>query len=75
MASAASAALANAPARSLRPKLRPLNVRIAGDVPIPEAIAQAKLGGKTSVAVVDLASGKLLESHGGKEVLPPASDA
>ena len=75
MASAASAALANAPSRSLRPKLRPLNVRIAGDVPIPEAIAQAKLGGKTSVAVVDLASGKLLESHGGKEVLPPASVA
>ena len=48
MASAASAALANAPARSLRPKLRPLNVRIAGDVPIPEAIAQAKLGGMVS---------------------------
>ena len=41
-----------------------------------QAIEQAKIGGKTGVAVVDLATGKLLESHGGSlEKLPPASVA
>ena len=72
---AATASVAGAPKTSLRPKLRPISVKIQGDVPIPAAIEQAKLGGKTGVAVVDLASGKLLESHGGKEKLPPASVA
>lgn len=72
---AATASLAEAPATSVRPKLRPISVKIRGDVPIPDAIEQAKLGGKTGVAVVDLASGKLLESHGAKDKLPPASVA
>jgi D-alanyl-D-alanine carboxypeptidase/D-alanyl-D-alanine-endopeptidase (penicillin-binding protein 4) len=72
---AATAGLANAPTTSLRPKLRPISVKIQGDVPIPTAIEQAKLGGKTGVAVVDLATGQVLESHGGSLALPPASVA
>ena len=72
---AATIGAADAPKTSLRPKPRPISVRIQGDVPIPQAIEQAKIGGKTGVAVVDLATGKLLESHGGKEKLPPASVA
>ncbi|WP_135501324.1 D-alanyl-D-alanine carboxypeptidase/D-alanyl-D-alanine endopeptidase [Roseovarius aestuariivivens] len=73
LAALASGAHAGAPAVSLRPQLRPngLGTRRA---PALDALLQgAQLGGQVGVAVVDTASGEMLESHGADTGLPPAS--
>ena len=74
-------AFAAAPATALRPKPRP-----GGDAPksapvaTPEApsaserfVKAANLGGDVGFAVVDVASGELLEARLGAMPLPPAS--
>ncbi len=67
----AGAALANAPAVSLRPKLRPEKGRVA---PGAEALVDAaNLGGRVTFSVMDVDSGLILEGRGGREGQPPAS--
>ena len=75
MSAIAVSAQAGAPAKSLRPQLRPDGL---GKRTAPEAealIRAAKLGGEVDFAVVDIATGKTLESRGAEEGLPPASVA
>jgi len=64
---------AAAPAVSLRPRARPAGiVRRSG--PDPEGlIAEARLGGRVSYAVVDVATGQMLESRDAETGQPPAS--
>lgn len=75
LASAAVPAFANAPERSIRPRAR------AGDYQkqlVPSAgslVTQSGLSGKISFAVVDVATGKLLETRNGSLLQPPASVA
>lgn len=71
LAALAAPALADAPAVSLRPVLRPARGAVA---PAVEAlIAGAKLSGRVSFAVVDAVSGQVLEEGDGAAALPPAS--
>ncbi len=69
----AGLAAAKAPDVSLRPQLRPAKFapRTAPDV--GQLVASAKLGGSVTYAVVDIPSGKTLESLEGTTALPPAS--
>ena len=77
LAALAAPALAGAPAISLRPVARP--VRGPGTVasrsaPAAEAlIARANLSGRVGFAVVDPATGRMLEESDGSAALPPAS--
>ena len=70
-------AFAEAPERSPRPQHR----RAKGSAARPAAeglaalVAAAKLGGDVSVAVIDTASGQMLEGLGETQGLPPASCA
>ena len=73
LSGAAGAALAEAPAVSLRPQLRPS----AGAKPVvtgAEALIRAaNLGGRVGFAVVDVKSGRTLEGHAAQSGQPPAS--
>lgn len=72
LSAVASAALAEAPLRSLRPVARP------APVPVPtvaEIIAQARLGGPVGFVVADARSGRILEQAEAALPLPPASVA
>jgi D-alanyl-D-alanine carboxypeptidase/D-alanyl-D-alanine-endopeptidase (penicillin-binding protein 4) len=67
-----------APLRSLRPPPRPAARALATGAAAPGAetlIAQANLGGQVGFAVVDLASGRVLEARAPETGLPPASAA
>jgi D-alanyl-D-alanine carboxypeptidase/D-alanyl-D-alanine-endopeptidase (penicillin-binding protein 4) len=72
-------ALANAPLSSIRPQMR--GGAQAGTAPAKrptapgDLIRAAELGGTVAFAVADLRSGKLLETHGASQGLPPASTA
>ncbi|MGP9788410.1 D-alanyl-D-alanine carboxypeptidase/D-alanyl-D-alanine endopeptidase [Roseinatronobacter sp. NSM] len=59
-------ACAEAPERSRRPQQRPAQ-------PADRIVSRAGLGGDLSYAVMDMASGNLLEGRGGNTPLPPAS--
>ncbi|WP_264212482.1 D-alanyl-D-alanine carboxypeptidase/D-alanyl-D-alanine endopeptidase [Leisingera thetidis] len=72
---AGSAALANAPAVSLRPVARKVSSLAAGSDGLQALLARAKLPGHAVCAVADAKTGRLLESSGGAEALPPASVA
>jgi serine-type D-Ala-D-Ala carboxypeptidase/endopeptidase (penicillin-binding protein 4) len=74
---AAGPAAAVAPDAAPRPPARPfLRPRPTATRPSLQAlIAGAQLGGQTGVAVIDMASGALLEEHGADIALPPASVA
>lgn len=69
----ASLSWAAPPAISLRPRARPggLAVRAAPDV--EALIDEARLGGAVTFSVVDVATGRMLETHGGDSGQPPAS--
>src|SRR5690554_1497379 len=69
----AGPALANAPAQSLRPVLRPAGGR-AARVPAAEAlVAKAQLGGDVVFALAEAATGRMLETREAQRGLPPAS--
>ena len=74
---AAGPASALAPARSPRPPVRPgpgLSLRPAP--PSVEALIEgARLGGRTGLMAIDMATGAVLEAHGAETPLPPASVA
>lgn len=77
LAGAAAPALANAPTRSPMPPIRP--GRAVAAVPrlaVPDAdtlVANARLGGQVGYALIDTATGRLLESRNADTMLPPAS--
>ncbi|MDZ7711492.1 MAG: D-alanyl-D-alanine carboxypeptidase/D-alanyl-D-alanine-endopeptidase [Roseovarius sp.] len=74
LAALATPALAEAPAVSLRPVMRPAGVRAAGGAAATEAlIAGANLSGEVGYAVLDAATGDVLESRAAGTGLPPAS--
>ncbi|WP_120499584.1 D-alanyl-D-alanine carboxypeptidase/D-alanyl-D-alanine-endopeptidase [Roseovarius sp. EL26] len=74
LGSAGSMALAEAPASSLRPQLRPkVRARRPKASAIEDLITKAKLGGQVSCSVVDVKSGLILEGHNAKAGQPPAS--
>ncbi|MBV1865075.1 MAG: D-alanyl-D-alanine carboxypeptidase/D-alanyl-D-alanine-endopeptidase [Rhodobacteraceae bacterium] len=81
MTSAALPAFAGAPLKSLRPVPRPAGVSAKSikqrheQPALDRILREAKLSGKMSVVVADATSGKVLESHGAKTSLPPASVA
>lgn len=76
LAALTTPALAQAPAISLRPILRPAGVRAAGSSAATEAlIAGARLTGEVGYAVLDAATGDVLDSRAGTTGLPPASVA
>ncbi|MBY6068782.1 D-alanyl-D-alanine carboxypeptidase/D-alanyl-D-alanine-endopeptidase [Leisingera aquaemixtae] len=72
---AGTSALANAPAVSLRPVARRASSLAAGTDGLKALLERAGLPGHAVCAVADVKSGKLLESSGGGEALPPASVA
>ena len=81
LAAAAVPARADAPATSPRPPVRP---SFDGDLHLAKAtagpgiaalVAAAKLGGAVSIAVIDTASGRLIEGMDQTRGLPPASCA
>lgn len=71
----AGSALANAPAVSLRPKARSVEVRRRGATGTDQLVHEAGLSGKVSFAVADARSGLVLEESNGDVGLPPASVA
>ena len=74
LGSAGSVALAEAPAVSLRPQLRPkVRARRPKASAIDDLISSAKLGGRVSCSVVDVKTGLILEGHDAKVAQPPAS--
>ncbi|WP_338548972.1 D-alanyl-D-alanine carboxypeptidase/D-alanyl-D-alanine endopeptidase [Roseovarius phycicola] len=73
MSALGTASLANAPEVSLRPQIRPQGPREPRATGAQTLIDTAKLGGDVSFAVVDPASGKVLEAMNGARGLPPAS--
>ncbi|MFU8836506.1 MAG: D-alanyl-D-alanine carboxypeptidase/D-alanyl-D-alanine-endopeptidase [Roseovarius sp.] len=75
LAALAGPALAAPPATSLRPVARPARGTIAAHgAPSAEAlIAKANLSGRVGYAVVDPATGQVLEEGDGTTALPPAS--
>lgn len=75
LASTASAALAGAPERSLRPALRPDGFLIRTLPPPSEIIAASGLGGRVGFAVADALTGTVLEVANPLYPLPPASVA
>ncbi|WP_417475593.1 D-alanyl-D-alanine carboxypeptidase/D-alanyl-D-alanine-endopeptidase [Leisingera sp.] len=74
-AMAGSAALANAPTVSLRPVSRRNSIFAPGAEGLKALLAQADLPGEVVCAVADVNTGRLLESHGAGQALPPASVA
>lgn len=69
------AAFAGAPATSVRPLVRPGDVKFLAAPPARDLIAQAGLGGKISYVVADARTGRVLESMNPVLGLPPASVA
>jgi len=79
-AAMAAPAFAEAPDRSPRPEPRPGSVaarkaRVATGEGIAALVAAAKLGGGVSIAVIDSATGQMLEGLDETQALPPASCA
>ncbi len=72
-ASAASGALANAPARSPRPEPRSRQVRLAAAGSVEKLVQAAKLSGKVAFVVADAETGEVLEGRKPLLALPPAS--
>ena len=71
---ALAAPAAAAPAVSLRPRLRPEAIRAAAAASETEAlIAQARLSGEVGYAVMDAATGEMLEARAAGTALAPAS--
>lgn len=69
-------AFAKAPITSLRPVPRGGALSLPRTAGSAEAlISSAQLGGSVSYAVADVKSGKMLETHGAKTGMPPASTA
>ncbi|MEO0893935.1 MAG: D-alanyl-D-alanine carboxypeptidase/D-alanyl-D-alanine-endopeptidase [Pseudomonadota bacterium] len=64
---------AKAPEVSLRPKKRPTAFAPRTAPNVDSLVASAELGGNVTFSVVDINSGKTLESRGGSTALPPAS--
>ncbi|WP_111733529.1 D-alanyl-D-alanine carboxypeptidase/D-alanyl-D-alanine-endopeptidase [Roseovarius amoyensis] len=64
---------AGPPAVSLRPRTRPEDFGGRTEPPVSGLIDAAQLGGRVTYAVVDVATGKVLESQGGGLGQPPAS--
>jgi D-alanyl-D-alanine carboxypeptidase/D-alanyl-D-alanine-endopeptidase (penicillin-binding protein 4) len=62
-------------AAKVTPKARPATLPPSSAVPAEVLIGAAKLGGKVGYLVVDAASGRVLESAGADDPLPPASVA
>jgi D-alanyl-D-alanine carboxypeptidase/D-alanyl-D-alanine-endopeptidase (penicillin-binding protein 4) len=77
LAALAAPALAEAPERSPRPERRPERGKrtTAPAVGIAALVAAAKLGGAASIAVIDTATGQVLEGFDEGQALPPASCA
>jgi D-alanyl-D-alanine carboxypeptidase/D-alanyl-D-alanine-endopeptidase (penicillin-binding protein 4) len=80
LAALAAPALAEAPDRSPRPPPRPgtpaaRKAKVSSGAGIAALVAAAKLGGGVSIAVIDTASGQLLEGLDERQALPPASCA
>ncbi len=75
LASTASAALAGAPERSLRPQVRPLGLLIRTTPDASDIIRDAGLGGRVGFAVADAVTGEVLEVSNPLYPLPPASVA
>lgn len=75
ISAAALPALANAPARSLVPPMRPLRMAAGAVASADDLIRAAQLGGEVAFVVADAASGHILESVRGGLALPPASTA
>ena len=78
LAAMAAPALAEAPDRSPRPERRPGKSaarKASADQGIAALVAAAKLGGGVSIAVIDTASGQLLEGLDAAQGMPPASCA
>jgi len=72
---ASGAAMAQAPARSLRPVLRPSDL---GRPKVPsgeDLVSAARLDARVGYTVADATTGKVLETRAGDEALPPASVA
>ncbi len=70
---AATPMWANAPTTSKRPVLRPLSARERAALGPEPLIKAANLRGEVGFAVVDVATGEVLESYGTEITLPPAS--
>ncbi len=75
LGAAAVPALANAPARSLRPVLRPATLGLPTPPAGAELVARARLDARVAYSVADAGSGQMLESRDSKVPLPPASVA
>jgi len=74
LAALAAPAMAEPPAVSLRPLLRPASIRAARAAAEAEAlIARANLSGDVAYAVLDAATGAVLEARAPEAALPPAS--
>ncbi|KAA8610811.1 D-alanyl-D-alanine carboxypeptidase/D-alanyl-D-alanine endopeptidase [Salipiger aestuarii] len=72
---AATPAWAEAPDASLRPVARGEDLRLRSLATSQDLIAAAKLNGAVSFAVLDMATGAMLDSHAPTLGLPPASVA
>ncbi|WP_090029666.1 D-alanyl-D-alanine carboxypeptidase/D-alanyl-D-alanine endopeptidase [Lutimaribacter saemankumensis] len=68
-------ALANPPALSLRPALRPADLLVERVPEAADLIEKAGLGGQVGFAVADAQTGLILETRAATEGLPPASVA
>ncbi|MHA6325118.1 D-alanyl-D-alanine carboxypeptidase/D-alanyl-D-alanine endopeptidase [Roseivivax sp. CAU 1753] len=71
----AGPALARAPEASLRPIARAPDLLVKSIPSVQTLVAEARLGGATSVAVAHVGSGQVLEEYAGTLNLPPASVA
>lgn len=69
----AARAQAGAPAVSLRPQVRPEGLGKLTAPSIDALISEARLGGNVALAVIDPATGKVLETRDAGLGLPPAS--
>ena len=72
---AASPALAEAPTRSLRPVGRDEDLSLRNLLTPEEIIEAARLDGTVGFAVMNLATGEVLEQHEAETGMPPASVA
>jgi len=77
MAAVAGVALAEAPQRALRPRLRGEGAgqaaTAAARAPLADLIAAAQLGGSVGVLLADARSGAVIEEHEAGAAMPPAS--
>lgn len=69
------AALAKAPLQSLRPAPRRDDLLKKAQPTLTRVVADARVAGRTSAQVADVATGTVLESHRADVALPPASVA